>query len=163
MSQAGGLSLKRSGPWLAAGSDEIIAIAGPAHHNSRGALILFFTQRFRCPACQGVAPMKFPLGEVYVTPRAHEVLNACGRRPEELLARHQAGDWGDVSPEERQLNEEALHQSISLISNYNVETGHRLTVFTRADRTCTFVHVVHGDAHRPSDRGAAWRGDDPLA
>jgi len=85
---------------------------------------------------------KFELGEVVVTPNVYDVLNACGQQPEELLVRHQAGDWGDVSPEERRINEQGLSQRLSITSTYRTNTGQHVTVFTRGDRTFTFVHVA---------------------
>lgn len=86
--------------------------------------------------------MKFALGQVVITSSAHQVLDECGRRPEEILARHQAGDWGDVSPRERQINDEGLRRNLSIISNYALGAGQKLTVFTKADRSCTFVHLA---------------------
>lgn len=86
--------------------------------------------------------MKFELGQVVVTHLAQDLLDACGHRPEELLARHQSGDWGDVSAEERRINEQGVHNNLSLVSSYHIASGHRLTVFTKADRSYTFVHVM---------------------
>jgi hypothetical protein len=86
--------------------------------------------------------MKFTLGQVVVTSTANQILGQCGARAEDLLARHQAGDWGDVSPKERQINDEGLTRNLSIISSYKIADGHLLTVFTKADRSCTFVHLA---------------------
>ena len=85
---------------------------------------------------------KFELGEVVVTPKVYDVLRACGQNPEDLLIRHQSGDWWDISPEERSFNEQGISQKLSITSTYCTTTGQRVTVFTRGDRTYTFVHVA---------------------
>ncbi len=86
--------------------------------------------------------MKFQLGEVVVTPRASQALAASAQTLDELLARHQSGDWGEVTAAERQLNDEGIDQRFNLVSNYRTCRGERLTVVTRADRGSTFVHLA---------------------
>ncbi len=84
----------------------------------------------------------FSLGQVVVTPTACQVLSGCGKTAEDLLARHQQGDWGEISPLERKINDDGVASSMSIISSYSVPGGHQLNVFTRGDRSCTFVHLV---------------------
>jgi hypothetical protein len=86
--------------------------------------------------------MMFQLGEVIVTPRASQALADSALSLDELLARHQAGDWGDVSSAERRLNDEGVVKRFNLVSNYHTPHGDRLTVVTRADRGSTFVHLA---------------------
>jgi hypothetical protein len=86
--------------------------------------------------------MKFQLGEVLVTPRASQALAASSQSLDELLARHQSGDWGDVSAAERRLNDEGIAKRFNLVSNYRTRGGERLMVVTRADRGSTFVHLA---------------------
>lgn len=85
---------------------------------------------------------KFVLGEVIVTPRARQVLGRAGLTADEILARHGAGDWGDVSDEQWGLNELALHERFNLISAYATPEGERVTVFTKNDRSFTLVHLA---------------------
>lgn len=84
---------------------------------------------------------KFPLGQIVVTPRAAEVLRAAGQTSDALLARHQAGDWGDVDEHERALNEAGIDQRFNLVSNYLMPQGERLTIVTQADRSYTLIHL----------------------
>ena len=42
--------------------------------------------------------MKFPLGQVVATPGAFAALEASGDSLFTYLARHQSGDWGDLTP-----------------------------------------------------------------
>ena len=84
----------------------------------------------------------FQLGEVIVTPRARQVLDDSALSLDDLLARHQSGDWGEVSAAERRLNDEGIAKRFNLVSNYGTRRGDRLTVVTRADRGSTFVHLA---------------------
>lgn len=86
--------------------------------------------------------MNLPLGQIVVTQRAEELLEASGLTINDLLQRHRAGDWGDSTAEERRLNENALSNSMSVISSFLVGAGERLTVHTRPDRSVTMVHVA---------------------
>ena len=85
--------------------------------------------------------MKFELGQIVITPKAGELLRESGHTPQELLARHQSGDWGDVTEEERKLNEEGLAKPLNVISNYHLPNGHSVMVFTKADRSVTMLHI----------------------
>ena len=53
-----------------------------------------------------------------------------------LLARHLAGDWGNVTEANRRENDHALAQGGRLVSAYDVE-GRRVFIVTDADRTLT--------------------------
>ena len=51
---------------------------------------------------------KFPLGQIVATPGALEAFQRSGQAPTIFLARHQAGDWGEVCPEDKAENELSL-------------------------------------------------------
>lgn len=55
------------------------------------------------------------------------------------LARHAAGDWGDVCEDDRQANETALQNGTRLLSVYRARAGTRFWVITEADRSVTTV------------------------
>jgi hypothetical protein len=82
------------------------------------------------------------LGEVLATPRALEALTAAGRTLEELLERHLAGDWGDISGAQRRVNDAGIAAFSNLASAYLLPDGQRITIFTRGDRTHTLVHLA---------------------
>jgi hypothetical protein len=50
----------------------------------------------------------FSLGQLAATRSALMAMEACGQAPYDFLARHQAGDWGEVNAEDQRLNDEAL-------------------------------------------------------
>src|SRR5258708_5655042 len=80
---------------------------------------------------------KFRLGRIVSTPHALDVL-----ANEDILigiARHQAGDWGDVDEHDRQENELSLQKGFRLFSVYHSATGVKFWIITEADRSSTTV------------------------
>ena len=86
---------------------------------------------------------KFEIGEVVATPAALAALQAIGQTLPNLLARHQAGDWGDVADQVRSVNERGLVECFNLQSAYAVNRGQRLVVVTNGERTVTMIHLDH--------------------
>ena len=78
----------------------------------------------------------FPLGRIVATPGALDALEAANVAPAALLARHQAGDWGTVPPEDASENELSLARGFRIVSSYPVGDG-RVWVITEADRSAT--------------------------
>ena len=85
---------------------------------------------------------KFTLGHIVVTNRAAEILAAAGLSVESLLERHQSGDWGDVTDDQKQINDDCIDRNFSIVSTYTTPDGQTVTVFTMADRTRTLVHLA---------------------
>jgi hypothetical protein len=83
-----------------------------------------------------VARAKFPLGHIVIT---EGVAHAFG--PSEVvpaLADHAAGRWGDICPEDRQTNDDALRDGGRLMSTFTrEEDGERLWIITEADGSST--------------------------
>lgn len=84
---------------------------------------------------------KFEVGEIVITPAAAAALEAHGQVVAKLLARHQTGDWGDISEQLRAVNERGLVEQFNLQSVYQIPTGERIVVVTNRDRTLTMVHL----------------------
>lgn len=89
---------------------------------------------------------RFPLGQIFSTPGAVEILERYHVNPLLLLGRHMACDWGDVCEEDSQANQEALENGARLFSVYQlpspVGTGESLAsakvwIITEADRSTT--------------------------
>ncbi len=87
------------------------------------------------------APVLFPLGATHITPGAHDLLVAAGVAPAALLARHVAGDWGDIPPEDVRENALSLRAGFRLVSSYPVgdDPTARVWVITEADRSSTLL------------------------
>lgn len=77
---------------------------------------------------------RFPLGKLVATPGARDL--GLDFRP--YLARHVAGDWGDVSEEDAAENEFSVSRPLRILSAYNTPAG-RIWVITEADRSLTTV------------------------
>jgi hypothetical protein len=75
---------------------------------------------------------RFDLGRVVATPGAREALERAGQPPGELLDRHVRGDWGDVSPNDKEANNEALLDGSRLLSAYLLTTGVKIWIITEA-------------------------------
>ncbi len=57
----------------------------------------------------------------------------------DLLRRHANGDWGDLSPDDRRANEQALKTGARVFSVYDLKSGVKLWVITEADRSSTTI------------------------
>lgn len=92
---------------------------------------------------QGNARPQFPLGRIYATPGALELLERWQQGAHVLLARHAQGDWGFVHPDDATANERAISQGLRIISSYMVgspEPGREqdvLWIITEANRSAT--------------------------
>jgi hypothetical protein len=83
------------------------------------------------------------LGQVVATPGAIEELKRAGQTASCFLNRHLSGDWGDLSDEDRQLNDEAVENGDRVLSSYTLSTGEKLWVITEADRSSTCCLLPH--------------------
>lgn len=77
----------------------------------------------------------FALGQVVATPGALAALEKAGQTPDELIARHVAGDWGVVPPEDAKLNDDALKYGGRLFSAYLLRDQTRIWLITEWDRS----------------------------
>jgi hypothetical protein len=76
---------------------------------------------------------------IVATPGALAALEASGEVPVEYLARHIAGDWGDVDEHDRRENELSLIHGFRLLSAYTLNSGTKIWIITEADRSVTTV------------------------
>ena len=80
---------------------------------------------------------KFRLGRIVTTANALAKLSQT-----DILTgirRHQAGDWGDVTDEDREENELSLKEGFRLVSAYHAVNGVKFRIITEADRSSTTV------------------------
>jgi hypothetical protein len=77
----------------------------------------------------------FKLGRVVATPGAVEALERAMQTPWSLISRHVAGDWGDLSETDRELNNEALKDGSRILSAYilNDEAKTKIWCITEAE------------------------------
>ncbi|MFO0850740.1 MAG: hypothetical protein U0871_19615 [Gemmataceae bacterium] len=82
-------------------------------------------------------PPFVPLGRTVATPAALAAVS-----PPDIAAalrRHASGDWGDVDPDDRAANDDALRSGERLLSVYRATSGTTFWVLTEADRSATTV------------------------
>ena len=81
---------------------------------------------------------RFRLGHLCATPGALEHLDR--RQIMALARRHQQGDWGDVSEDDRAANERAVaHGDERILSAYVIDGQARIWLITEADHSQTTV------------------------
>jgi hypothetical protein len=82
-------------------------------------------------------PEKFPLGQTVITANAQAALH-----PGDVvtgLARHAAGDWGELDAEDKQLNDQAVKDGSRLLSAYHDRNHVKFWIITEADRYVTTI------------------------
>ena len=80
---------------------------------------------------------KFPLGQIVSTKNAVDTLD-----PNDVLAaihRHAQCDWGELSEDDRALNDLSLEDEGRLLSAYTDSRGTKFWVITEWDRSVTTV------------------------
>jgi hypothetical protein len=80
---------------------------------------------------------KFEPGQIVATPGALEAFQRSGESPLDLLARHLAGDWGEMDENDWLENEFSLERGLRLLSVYTLLDGTKIWVITEADRSVT--------------------------
>lgn len=80
---------------------------------------------------------RFDLGRVVATPGSLEAMQEAGIDPLTLLARHAAGDWGDLCDEDRAENELSLREGFRILSSYKFADGLNIWIITEWDRSAT--------------------------
>jgi hypothetical protein len=80
---------------------------------------------------------KVLLGQTVITRNALERLSQADVAA--FLARHAAGDWGDVDPADREENELSLREGFRVLSAYRSAAGEKFWIITEADRSVTTV------------------------
>jgi hypothetical protein len=94
-------------------------------------------------SAQSIPVAVFRLGRIVATPNARESLT----QDDILLGiqRHQAGDWGDLTDDNRAANDRALAQGGRLVSAYQATNGMRFWLITEADRSATTILLPEDD------------------
>lgn len=84
-----------------------------------------------------LSTVQVPLGHIAITPGALDALTGSGQEARRFLARHERGDWGDLTPHDRAANDRALRDGDRLLSAYRFGDEQTLWIITEADRSAT--------------------------
>lgn len=79
----------------------------------------------------------FPIGQVVATPGALDLLDRTATNAQDLLQRHQHGDWGNVPPDDAEENIAAVVAGSRILSSYDLNASERLWIITEWDRSVT--------------------------
>ena len=79
-----------------------------------------------------------PLGRIVTTPGALKLLSDIEEDPFGYIARHAAGDWGELCAFDRRQNQIALREGLRVLSSYEVPAG-KVWIITEADRSVTTI------------------------
>ena len=82
---------------------------------------------------------KFELGQTVITPGAIVALTFNSVSPQMLLHRHSHGDWGDLSEEDKALNDQAVEGEGRILSAYSLEDGTRVWIISEWDRSASTI------------------------
>jgi len=95
--------------------------------------------RRQCARCGVELPVPglFGLGVLSATVGALVTCAAGLTTPSALVARHWTGDWGEISPEDHGLNEDAIRDGAWVFSVYHLQGGGRVWIITEAGRHAT--------------------------
>jgi hypothetical protein len=86
-----------------------------------------------------VRPPRFALGQLVATPGALQALADAGQDAMRFVARHQAGDWGELDEHDVRENEYSLQHGFRLLSAYRTTNNVKIWIITEWDRSATTV------------------------
>ena len=75
---------------------------------------------------------RIELGQVVATPGALDLLTRYQRNPQDFLNRHRHGDWGNLSSEDWEANQNALETGARILSSYKLTDTVQLWIITEA-------------------------------
>ena len=84
----------------------------------------------------------FEVGRIMITPDAMTAIKVDGRLAMSFVERHRKKDWPDLEPEELEYNEFALLSDQPIWSIYYLQTGQYLKIWTKGDRSETWLELL---------------------
>lgn len=91
---------------------------------------------------QSKALVRFPLGQMVMTRGVNDLIaenEAFAKFVTQSLIRHAKGDWGDLSPEDKEENNLSLKKELRLLSAYETPDLPKIWIITEADRSVTTI------------------------
>jgi hypothetical protein len=79
----------------------------------------------------------FAPGNILATPGALAAVSASGDSLLDLLMRHLAGDWSEMSEHDRRENDLSLREGFRIVSSYTLKSGVVILLISEADRSAT--------------------------
>jgi hypothetical protein len=83
------------------------------------------------------SPVRFQLGQLFMTPGAIEALEEAGQSPQEFISRHARLEQGELLNEDHRENLFSVDKHLRIFSAFKTTKGAKLWCITEADRSCT--------------------------
>lgn len=83
--------------------------------------------------------VRFPLGQLFMTPGAIEALEEASQRPEEFISRHARLEQGELCEDDHKENLFSVDKSLRIFSAFKTSKGEKLWIITEGDRSATTV------------------------
>ncbi|OWY33468.1 hypothetical protein [Herbaspirillum aquaticum] len=83
--------------------------------------------------------MKFALGKLVITTACKAHMESIAEQPLKYLMRHLNCDWGELEPEDKQANEQAINCPIRILSRYTLRDWSSIYIITEHDRSYTTI------------------------
>ena len=85
------------------------------------------------------ALMRFPLGRLFLTPGAIEVLEDAGQSPQEFISRHARLEQGELCDDDHRENLFSVSRQLRIFSAFKTARGVKIWCITEADRSATTI------------------------
>ena len=115
------------------------------HEEDRQSMLRIMLRRESYSMGLRVPDVFFEPGLMMVTNGVHTLIEQGLLDIHSYLNRHLSGDWGELSDEDKQSNEQALQYGERLFSAYEIEAGdeRKLWIITERDRSVTTLLLPH--------------------
>lgn len=85
------------------------------------------------------APVRFPLGRMFITQGASEALEDAGQSAQEFISRHARLEQGELSNADHKENLFSVDKYLRIFSAFKTAQGIKIWVVTEADRSATTI------------------------
>lgn len=83
--------------------------------------------------------VRFELGQLFITPRAREALEAAGQSAKEFISRHARLEQGELCDGDQRENEFSVDKQLRIFSSFKTAKDEKLWIITEADRSATTI------------------------
>lgn len=84
-------------------------------------------------------PVRFPLGQIYLTPGAIDALEESGESAQTFINCHARLEQGELSAEDHKENLFSVNKPLRIFSAFKTANGVKVWVITEADRSATTI------------------------
>jgi hypothetical protein len=85
------------------------------------------------------SPIRFQLGQLFMTPGAIEALEDAGQSPQEFISRHAGLEQGELCDDDHRENLFSVDKPLRIFSAFKTSRNVKLWVITESDRSATTI------------------------